>query len=43
VVIWPMVADREECMAGALTATAADECTQAFEDDLADLRERASG
>jgi hypothetical protein len=43
VVIWPMVADREECMAGALTATAADECTQAFEDDLADLRERARG
>jgi len=43
VVIWPMIADREECMAGALTATATDECTQTFEDDVANLRERARG
>jgi hypothetical protein len=41
--IWPVLADREECMAGALTTVAVNECAQTFDHDVAKLRERAQG
>lgn len=38
--LWPLQADREECLAGALTVAATAECNQAFEQGLQDWRDR---
>jgi len=40
--IWPLLSDREDCLAGALTAVAKDQCKQTFEDDFDAWRERAT-
>ncbi|WP_148076582.1 cytochrome d ubiquinol oxidase subunit II [Cellulomonas sp. PhB150] len=38
--LWPLQADREECLAGALTISATAECNQTFEQGLQDWRDR---